>query len=368
MNEKEPESRTLDYKITLNLEDREDKKEFCADLSSFANTIGGKLIVGIKEEDSLPTEIIGIAIENIDKYIQKLESIIRDSIEPRLSVQITYSEIEERKFVIIFDVKRSWAKPHRVKLDRHFYARHAKGKYPLEVQELRTSFLLSETISQQARLFRQDRLTSLMAGEGPVQFNGNPKTILHVIPFSAFESGFRIDFSQFDINSEKMSPIHSRGHSGKYNFDGYLRYTRGDDSVNTYVQLFHQGIVEAVNTSLADDWYGTPTIASLLFEQEIIEALPQYVKLLNEDCNLSPPYFIMLTLMGIKGFIMAPPSNRFSSSYPIDREHLIIPEVILETTKFDSTSVLKPLFDNIWQASGWPGSPNYDQDGKWKSR
>ena len=56
---KVPESKTLDYKVDLKFGDR-DKREFLADVTSFANTTGGYLLIGIKEESGIPTALTGI--------------------------------------------------------------------------------------------------------------------------------------------------------------------------------------------------------------------------------------------------------------------------------------------------------------------
>ena len=44
------ESRTLEYKEELSIGTDNEKKEFLADVSSFANALGGDIIYGIKEE------------------------------------------------------------------------------------------------------------------------------------------------------------------------------------------------------------------------------------------------------------------------------------------------------------------------------
>jgi hypothetical protein len=43
---------------------------------------------------------------------------------------------------------RSWIAPHRVKANDKFYGRNSKGKYPLDVSELRTAFMLSEQLTE----------------------------------------------------------------------------------------------------------------------------------------------------------------------------------------------------------------------------
>jgi len=51
------EGRTIDYKRDLPGNSDGDKKEFLADVSSFANTGGGDLVFGMDEAGGLPTRI-----------------------------------------------------------------------------------------------------------------------------------------------------------------------------------------------------------------------------------------------------------------------------------------------------------------------
>lgn len=46
------ESKSLEYKKELHIENDADKKEFLADVSSFANSTGGDIIFGIEEDDN----------------------------------------------------------------------------------------------------------------------------------------------------------------------------------------------------------------------------------------------------------------------------------------------------------------------------
>lgn len=51
--------------------------------------------------------------------------------------------------------------------------------------------------------------------------------------------------------------------------------------------------------------------------------------------------------------------------YPIDRDALISPEILVESFEIDPTKVMRPIFDSIWNAAGWPRSMNYDEAGEW---
>lgn len=56
---------------------REEKKEFCRDVSSFANDSGGHLIIGIDEEQGLPNRLSGLAVANTDAEISRLEQMLK---------------------------------------------------------------------------------------------------------------------------------------------------------------------------------------------------------------------------------------------------------------------------------------------------
>ena len=116
------ESRQLEYKRDLTINQSSEKKEFLADVSSFANSTGGDLIIGIEadSETGEPTEITGIELENIDSEILKIESLIRDGISPRVwDLRIQPIAISDNRTVLIIRIPNSWISPHRVDLQGH---------------------------------------------------------------------------------------------------------------------------------------------------------------------------------------------------------------------------------------------------------
>jgi hypothetical protein len=353
------ESKQIEYKQTLPGRGDPEGKEFLKDVSSFANAAGGDLIFGIREEDGTPSEICGLHVQNIDDEKLRIENMIRDGIEPRIP-GISIREITEQgKIVIIVRIPRSWALPHVVKYKGHwrFYSRNSSGAYPLDVSELRASFLLSESMGERIRRFRSERLSMIVSGEGTLAMSDSPKLVLHVIPISVVDPATRFDLSSAIALSERAPQIDRESHTWRYNFDGFVTYAPKGGS---YVQIFHNGSIEAVNTSL---FANPPYIPSTKFEQVLVKAVEMYVALIKE-LGVQPPIFIMLSLLGVKSFVVTGSQRTYGEV--IERNDLVISEVTMNSFESHVAEILKPSFDAVWNAGGWPGSENYDREGKWQ--
>lgn len=195
---KVPESRSLEYKQALPGNTDSEKKEFLADVSAFANAIGGDLLYGVTEarEDNKTTGIAesvdGLPSVNTDHETRRLENIVRDGLQPRLpGVQFRWVDGAQKGPVLIIRVPRSWAGPHMVVFQQHgrFYRRNAAGKSALDVFELRQAFLGSGSISERAREFRAERVGRLVAGDTPVVLEGDRLIGVHFVPHAAFAGG-----------------------------------------------------------------------------------------------------------------------------------------------------------------------------------
>lgn len=369
------EGKDIEYKRELLTVSDDEKKEFLADVSSFANAGGGDLIIGIEEDKTTgePKEVRGIEIENTDKEIQRLDNIIRDGISPRIpSLDIQSIKLSNGKSVLILRISQSWISPHRVifKGSDKFYSRNSSGRYPLDVDELRIAFTLSETLKSKIANFRVDRISKIIANETPVMCNENPKVILHIIPLVSFSRVQNYDIQKVvdapNIFS-KMLPIGHSVHSYRYNYDGFLTYSSGTDGkAGSYFQLYRNGIIEAVEACMLG-WYNEKKIIpSITFEKEIIDALTRYLSLL-QIMNVAMPIFINLTLVGVKGYILET-ANRdpFVDKVPIDRDTLLFPEHIIEKYSEKAEHILKSNYDALWSAAGYPRDSYYDEKGDWK--
>jgi hypothetical protein len=365
------EGKSIEYKQELPGPQDKEKKEFLADISSFANASGGDLIYGVSESKGVPQIIDGVQIENIDETVRKYASMVLAGIEPRITFATHVVKVSESKYALIFRVSKSWNSPHRVIYQEHdkFYSRNATGKYPLDVGELRTVFNLSQSILEKIAKFKDERIYSLYnRGNTPIPFCEGGKIILHLIPFEAFSSGFKIDLSPIVSHANKLQPVYATGWSQRRNLEGVLSSSAdGAEVSHSYVQLYRNGTVEAVEGLILRPTKTSKIIASYTYEDELITALGEYIGLLRE-LGVNAPIAIYLTLTGVQGWRMSPKDGFRDNGFEIDRDTLQLPETILESYEMEPIDILRPMFDIVWNACGYEKSRNFTEDGLWISR
>ena len=109
------ELRLIEYKRELPGRSERDKKEFLADVCSFANAAGGDLMYGIAESGGTPQHLVGITTDDVDAEISRLEGSIRDGIRPRIpGIKPQPVRLENGEHVLVLRVPRSFARPHVV--------------------------------------------------------------------------------------------------------------------------------------------------------------------------------------------------------------------------------------------------------------
>jgi hypothetical protein len=278
------EGRSIDYKRDLPGNSDGDKKEFLADASSFANTSGGDLVFGILEAAGLPTQITGVQVGDIDIEIRRLDSILAAGLSPRIRYSMKVVTTANAERVLIVRVERSWGGPHRVVFQGHdkFYGRNSAGKYPLDVNELRTAFTLSNTVTERIRAFRTDRIIALSNNETPLPFMDSPKVVIHCISLESFASGVQYDvLPVYHGDPALLVPMGTTVWDRRLNLDGILAFG-SQQPCPSYTQLYRTGAVEVVQGRfLAQQYENRPVIPSVAYEQYILQYLPKCFRLLE---------------------------------------------------------------------------------------
>src|SRR5437660_9991576 len=107
------EDKRIEFKASLPGNSDKAKKEFLADVSSFANASGGDLIFGMQAQGGLASQLVGLQLPSVDAEILRLENVLRDGLDPRLPNVKFWPVIFVSGVALIIRVARSWIPPHR---------------------------------------------------------------------------------------------------------------------------------------------------------------------------------------------------------------------------------------------------------------
>jgi hypothetical protein len=371
------ERKTLDYKLQLPSAQSDDKREFLYDVASFANAAGGDIVFGVADErDSsgkatgIPASVEGIKVENLSSEILRLENLVRDGIDPRIAgIEWLPTDGFPNGTVLVMRIPKSWVAPHMVTFGgvSRFYSRNSAGKYPLNVGEIRSAFLASSAVGENLRRFRLERIAKALEDDLPLPLGQGFKILLHLVPLSALDPTNVRDVAT-GTGKQNYVKLHPMGADGswnyRYNFDGWMAVVSG---IQSYVQLFRSGVIEAGEGELfkwMEESKGIPTTA---LEGAILKALPRFLDV-QKELGISLPIAVLLTLVGVKGSVLHVPRRSFVFSHiRIDRDILPIPEVMVESYDAPAHTILRPVFDAIWQSGGFEKSVNYNDKGEWKT-
>lgn len=380
------EAKTVEYKQELYKDTNDGKEELLADISSFANASGGTIFFGIKEErdetgkkTSKPEIVTPITGDNNPgDIIGKYSQLIQHYISPRLLVDIKaihgWGE-NGKDYVLCIQIPKSFRSPHMVHVKdtrQYFFSRNSYGKYPLDVDQIRMAFLTSDSQAERIKRFREDRISQIVADETPVLLSSPQRLILHLIPIPSFFNNEQIDLSDTSLVSRLFVPFRGSASACHHNIDGFVVYYGSSNKAFTYSQVYFNGAIEAACS--LDQIIRSAKCSGIFIENIVKGAINKYI-ISYRELNIVPPVLISLSMLGCEGVHicaneedMIPLEGIIYESRPVDRNIAIFPDVLLEAwDSIELTTLLKPIYDRIWKASGFPRSPSYDKDGKYTS-
>lgn len=343
------ENKTLEYKEKLNLSKDNDKKEFLADITAFANSEGGYIIYGIRENKGLPVEFLGIEDkdQDKDKLTQTINNLLQDGVSPRIAdVKLHFLELNNEKQILIIKILQSFMSPHRVVIKGHneFYARNSNGKYKMDVNELRTAFMFQQNILHEIQDNYKRRINEITE-----QFNGDerkcPLILLEFMPISGFKFNTYLNQSKIKSIAENTRLKDSFGSNSVINIEGVKREIGGLQ----YLFYKHKDIVE-----IATKGYIVQEEKEV--DERIINGLIQFYDLVIElykQFDIQPPIVLNMALLYAKGYSLKINNVWEQKKIKLDRDLLIIPGITIYDFNEDGKQVLKPLFNLIWNAFGY---------------
>jgi hypothetical protein len=358
---KEHETRSLDFKQELPGPTDSDKVEFLSDVAAMANAGGGRLLFGVEEErdaNGQPTGVAGAApgIEdkNPGQAILRLEQILQRGLEPRVpGCRFHQFAGFEKGPVIVLEVPRSWLAPHMVCHQERqlFYSRHGSGKYRLDVAEIRAAFLASEGVETKMRRFRDERLGRIVADDTPVKLKTGPRCAVYLVPLEALSGATSLDPRKIVEQYPLLAPLLF---SWRFNIDGVVFHGGSrDETCEEFVQVFRTGAIESV---IADYWFtdgDEPHLAAKLLEGRLEGLVARQLEGLAA-VGVNAPVVLFGALLNARGFCV-PVQQRIVTRrhHTFDRDVVMLPDGLCEDLGQDSRELLRPLFEAIYQASGY---------------
>ena len=367
------EGRDLEFKSELPAkgEGDEDQKILYA-ATSFANAGGGDLVFGVAEDpnDRGAAACLRALTVRPDETQLRLENLLRDGVEPRLTgVQMRFVPVEGGA-VLIVRIPGSLTAPHAVASRNagayRFYTRNSAGKYPLDVHELRLAFTASDEIARRVRDWRLERLGRIRSRETPVPLAvvHAVSLVLHVVSLARATDVDPLRVLPSGLMSASSAVLGVNPDTVRANIDGLLAYDAAS-ALNPgsfgYAQLFRDGRYEAViawRLTIQND--SPPYISGGDAEAMIVSGTAQALRVL-EVAGAQPPYAVLASLLGAADVKLRPPCG--FCEHVIDRDVVLLPDVLYEEARWDAGARLRPVLDALWQASGLERSYGFNDQG-----
>jgi len=340
-----------------------------------ANTAGGHIVYGMREDQSSAAELVGLEIADPGMEQRRLEELLQRNIQPPIiGVRVQPIILSSNRFAIVIRIPQSWSGPHRTDFQgsRRFYARNSSAAYEPDVQELRQMFMTASTTSQKVREMHEKRVADVRRGNAPVFFNASAALLLHIFPRSSIYGDSQIDAKLAHSISVDFPPARAGEMSRRYNYDGVTLFglgARRDDPVPWYLQIFRSGLLEFGWSDLVEADDPRSYFSTGLTESTIIGSLPNFFALLSR-LSVNPPYVVSASLSGMRHSYPWLPSGRVPSGYyRCDRDEISLPPILFETATLegDWQIIYKPALDVMWNAFGLSESPFFTQD-QWRER
>lgn len=368
-----PESIRLDYKrdnYRINNTNADDKKKQCKELlkdtSAFANSEGGDLIIGVDEPKGTSGSVVGIETADPDNLKRQMTAIIRNGTDPKFAFTIHTIESAADRHIYIIRIPRSIYGPHKASYQGEpgtYWCRDSGGAHEMTPQEVADLARRSTSLMQQIEDFRKIRVDAIQRNDCPVNLSTSQRMVFHFIPEVAF-SDFEITQPSLTYFTQLMPILRDVDSSHEHNSDGVVTFDRNTKPApSAYVQLYRNGIIEAVADDVTRFHPDDAKRQTRWFRHSLIPAVPSRIKNYFElygQLQVPPPVWFFMSFIGLDGSRVWCNDVLSSAGKPIKEKILITPGQEIQAFGVEIKSLIKPGFDKLWNAAGYPNCTALD--------
>jgi hypothetical protein len=249
----------------------------------------------------------------------------------------------------VLRVAGSVSAPHRVTFRNgaRFYGRNSRGKYELDVHDLRHAFNEAAQLPQQFRQLHAEAIAASQGVDMPFAIEQAPVAVISVAPIGLFREERRIAVGR----DNAVVPVRAGAYTALDTIEGVLMHApiSEEGRVGSYALTHRTGRTESafvIGGVRQHSGEERRTIWPTTFEQGLM-AMTNATQMQMRQHGIEGPWVILTSIVGAKGFRMI-----VGDGYPTTvafRNNVLLGQQIIERIDNDA---LMPIAEAFWLLFG----------------
>ena len=366
---REAESEIYDLKADTYVGKNADA-EWLKDVTAFANAAGGKILIGVREDDDgRAIEAVGISVSELDSHLQTLRQWLKDRTDPDVSgaVKLDIEEDEFGKKFIVVDIEESRFAPHRIivdssKMTRQIYVRKGRDSVPIEMAEVREIMMGRYRTLELIEKFVQERRNrrtleqGLQAGASMLDEHGPKERLVmyHVSPRRGFGSRALVDWAlAFENEGTYLGQDKTDWRMTQPNPHGAFSYPTSEPD-GTLHQLFYNGAAELVYSDIVYERQGREAIVGSWIKKQLEGPVAHVISVMKQATGCDQ-FQVDVMIEGTEGLPLIWGSNgQLGSKVVVADDRIYLPSTVVRigANGMAEPGDLRGILDLVWRAWG----------------
>lgn len=344
------EGPTLDFKERFPGADHKGVRDFLADVTAFANTEGGDIIIGVREDkNGVAAEVVGIERDGLDESLRRIDDQLRSCVDPRVPhFRVREVRLENGRVALVLRVAASLTAPHRVVFDKssRFFRRANRGNYEMSTAELRQAFAASIDLPARIRDLHRKAVAASAGTDMPFCIYEGPTAVVTVAPVSVLRAARDVDVTR---EVAVLPPRYTSNTQMIVALDGVIAHSPVDaktGGVRGWAVNHRLGYVDLAWSIGHVDHEGHKLVWPKYFVPELKGIVPFAITRLR-SYEIEGPWIAMLTLIGVKDYRIIAGDDWVSE--PAWQDPAFLGEIVDDAM---AAEALLPFTQGFWRLFG----------------